>query len=88
MSDPRAPEDIGALLEAADRASPATRIDDRDLLANCGPAIVGPLLEWIRAGKHPQCVIRVFEVLAASAPVAAAGALRAVPSIDPSLQAT
>jgi hypothetical protein len=87
MPDSSAPDALAAALRAAERASPASRIDHRDALAAYGVAVVQPLIEWLRAKRHPNFVIRVFEALGRSDLDAALAALDSAVRIDPSLAA-
>ena len=82
MNDAR---DLAAALKRADSASNATRIDHRDTLANFGAAVVEPLLDWVRNGKHRSFVIRVFEAMGRTDQPAALAALDEVAGIDSSL---
>jgi hypothetical protein len=84
MTDPK---DLAAALKRAASASNATRIDHRDTLAAFGSAVVEPLVDWVRHGKHPNFVIRVFEAVGRTDPVTALAAFDEVAGIDRSLVA-
>ena len=80
-------KDLAAALKRADSASNATRIDHRDKLADHGSAVVEPLLDWVRGGRHQFFVIRVFEAVGRTDLPTALGALDEVGRIDRSLAA-
>ena len=78
---------MDAALRRAASATNADRIDHRDKLAGLGPEIVEPLLSWVREGRHPHFVIRVFEALGRSHEAEALAALGEVTKLDHSLAA-